>query len=147
MKVDVMKDKIIAKYYQDKTCVIFKMADNTTYVLYHYYECSELVELVEIIGNSDDLIGYPLLMCECEENRVENPDSCTGSYFKTWTFYKFATVKGYVTLRWVGESNGYYSEEVDFIEATSGDAWYLEQNVSKEAFEFLQTHCDFVAMH
>lgn len=81
----------------------------------HHQDCCENVWIEDIAGNVSDLIGYPIAMAE-EESNSDNPPlaECDESY--TWTYYKLATIKGYVTIRWYGESNGYYSESVDFEE-------------------------------
>jgi hypothetical protein len=73
--------------------------------------------VVDIVGNLDDLIGSPLLMAEEVSSEQENPSGVKVPEYQdsfTWTFYKLATVKGYVTISWYGESNGYYNESVSF---------------------------------
>lgn len=70
----------------------------------------------EVVGDLTDLLGSPLV--EAEE--VSNADAQvvkTESY--AWTFYRFATAKGSVTVRWIGVSNGYYSESVSYSEEKS----------------------------
>ena len=84
--------------------------------LYHFQDCCEYVSLYDVNGHIEDLIGSPVTMAlESSSGKypadIEAP-KYTDSY--TWTFYKLATINGFVDMRWLGESNGYYSEVVDF---------------------------------
>lgn len=95
----------------------FHCTDGTKFHLYHSQDCCESVSIEDICGDITDLTGSPILQAE-ESTSTENPEGVKPEYQDsfTWTFYKFATDKGYVTIRWYGESNGYYSESVDFSE-------------------------------
>ena len=97
--------------------IVFYCEDGSRFRQYHYQDCCESVDLNEIIGDLDDIIGSPILLAEEASYSDEPaPDGSLPEYHDswTWTFYKLATVKGHLTLRWLGESNGYYSESAYF---------------------------------
>lgn len=89
--------------------IVFLCDDGTRYMMYHEQDCCESVLVNDVSGDIKRLLNSPITMAE-ETSKVGSSD--WGS--ETWTFYHLATVKGYVCIRWYGESNGYYSEEVSF---------------------------------
>lgn len=120
-----LKDKILSdieiRNYRSE--VIFTTRDGEKYRLYHWQDGCESVHLEDIIGDLSDLIGRPLLLAEEISSYqypedIKDPNSINYYESFTWTFYKLATERGYVTLRWLGTSNGYYSESVDFEKIT-----------------------------
>lgn len=86
----------------------------------------------DICGDLGDLIGSPITHAEevshagTDDENEERDGGDPGPKGKwdesyTWTFYKLATNRGSVTIRWYGTSNGYYSESVDFEKVTGRD--------------------------
>lgn len=111
--------------------IVFTCASGRKFRMWHDDDCSSC-NLEDVVGDPGDLIGQPLLMAEDVSSNQSLEEISTaekarhtrlgdedyGNDSETWTFVKFATVKGYVTLRWFGSSNGYYSESPSFAEIT-----------------------------
>lgn len=100
----------------DRDVVTFETSDGGEYQMYHSQDCCESVSIEDIAGDLDDLIGNPILVAEASESDAP-PADVVQDYApesQTWTFYKLATIKGRVDIRWFGSSNGYYSESVSF---------------------------------
>lgn len=115
-KIEDLMGQTISTILQQKDELRFMLSDGRELVMSHRQDCCETVTIDDICGDLADLTGSPILMAEevtsnDDPDGVEIKDGWRESF--TWTFYKIATVNGYVTIRWYGTSNGYYSERVD----------------------------------
>ena len=102
----------------DGDAMLFETAEGERFMFAHQQDCCETVRINDIVGDLQDLVGEPLLISEEVKGATEPDEEHYESY--SYTFYKFATRKGYVDVRWLGESNGYYSESVElFVEGVT----------------------------
>jgi hypothetical protein len=108
---------------REDEAIIFTLDDGQKFKLYHSQDCCESVRIDDICGELEDLVGSTILQAEENTNHNENTTEVRESEDAheeyqdesyTWTFYRIATMKGQVVIRWYGSSNGYYSESVSF---------------------------------
>ena len=114
-KIEDMVGKVFTSVKNvDGTELVFEN-DTERYVFFHSQDCCEHVRIEDIVGDLSDLEEVELLKAEETSNLFDLLTTSEQKFSEsgTWTFYKFATRKGYVDVRWLGESNGYYSESVD----------------------------------
>lgn len=91
--------------------IVFITNKGDVYKQYHCQDCCESVTIEDICGDLSDLVGNPIITASEDSNQTDK-GICDS---ETWTFYNISTIKGHVTIRWLGTSNGYYSESVDFV--------------------------------
>ena len=116
--VGELKGKTLSSVTADNDEILFTTVDGEVYKMYHAQDCCESVYIESIVGDLEDLVGEEILRAEETSNifdMLRNVEQEYSDESHTWTFYKFATRKGYVDIRWYGTSNGYYSEGVDFV--------------------------------
>jgi hypothetical protein len=102
------------KIYENDA-ILFHTSDNIIYSLWHEQEYSEIVSMKDVVGNIGVILNTPILMAE--EIIEHDPDAELNDdnyASETWSYYKFATVNGYVTISWYGKSNGCYTETAEF---------------------------------
>lgn len=116
-----------------KEVIVNKQDDVITYTsecgqqfrMLHHNDCCETVYIEDVEGDINDLIGSPILVAETVQDAMQQamnliiPLPEKNGECEQWTFYRLATAKGWVVIRWYGDSNGYYSTDVSFERVTS----------------------------
>ena len=96
--------------------------DDSTLRMYHPQECCESVQLIDFDDlKPEDLIGGTIVLFE----EYTKEGDCTMISVEQYTFYRMRTTKSDMTMRWHGESNGYYGIDVTLrLEDKDGNEIY-----------------------
>lgn len=113
MDINTLVGQTLGAVISDAEEIRFLTEEGREFRLYHDQDCCEQVRVEDINGELADLLDSPILFAE---ERSEAGEESEWGDSSTWTFYRIGTIKGTVVIRWLGTSNGYYSERVYFEE-------------------------------
>jgi len=87
---------------------VFLATDHGVFMFTHNQDCCEHVRLESLTGwsGTGGLVGLA-------EERTESKEDEGNWESQTATFYTIRTTGDDIDMRWIGESNGFYSESVD----------------------------------
>lgn len=105
-----LKGELVEHIFQvEDQYIIIITNSGYMYALYHEQDCCENVYIDDVCGDLELCTG---LIVRAEETSSEGdiPKGLENDMHSTWTFYKLDTINDNVTIKFFGESNGYYSE-------------------------------------
>lgn len=111
--IEELKGKTLTKVEAGSEEVVFETSEGPRYQLFHQQDCCESVVIREVEGDVSKLSGIVL---DAVERPGTEPPGFNPSDSYTLTDFIIRTKDAIVTFKWLGESNGYYSESVYFIE-------------------------------
>lgn len=106
LKGCLIKDILVSEHGD----TLYFETDSGNFGMSHFQNCCEHVYIEDVVGDPNRIINEVIL----EASEVSNSDDTEGYESATWTFYKLSTATEDLTIRWLGTSNGYYSEGVNF---------------------------------
>lgn len=112
--IELLVGKTLTKIVQSDDEVYFHCDNGDVFRAYHMQDCCENVGVWDVVGDLQSLIGSPVTRASDIIGDFPSDINYEPYDSYTWTFHTIETEKTKVIIRWLGESNGYYSESVYF---------------------------------
>jgi hypothetical protein len=103
---------------KEENQILLTTRSGRKFLIYHEQDCCETVAMHWQDGSFDKLIGKPIV--EARDFAVDTGESEIDYDSQTTTTLVFRVDDQTVISRWIGDSNGYYSESVDIAELING---------------------------
>lgn len=108
-----LKGQTITSIEHNENEAVFTTSEGKRYQLYHDQDCCESVLIQSVEGDIQSVLNSPI---DLAYEKIAHEDENGQHESVTYSDFILETENVRLVLKWVGESNGYYSESVTFIE-------------------------------